>query len=250
MVASLAGLILVLQSPPPEVDLRVEAWSARLSGSMKFDEKPAVGDRVDLAGDLGADSGIMPAIQAHLTWGSDRFSLGAARLLWESEETLDRARRWNESLFAAGEDVGTRVDLFEGDLAYERKFAIANDFDLWAGVVARYLRLEAVLESPSQGRDDDHLVTFSPAFRLTAAWTPASAVRVETEFEATSFSTSDVEVRGAGGTISAAWRLSTTIALRLGWQVENLKLVKDISLERNDFRARTGGLVFGLQLAW
>src|SRR5262245_16518598 len=217
---------------------------------MKFDEKPAVGDRVDLAGDLGVDPGIMPAIRAELTLGSDRFSLGAARLLWESEETFDRARRWNESLFMAGEEVETRIDLFEGELAYERKFAIADDFDLWAGAAARYLRLEAVLESPGQGHDDDHVVTFAPALRFTAAWTPAAAVRIEARFEATSFSTSEVEVRGGAGTVSAAWSVSPFFALRLGWRMENLKMTKDISQEKNDFRARVDGLVFGVDLAW
>src|SRR5262245_66581725 len=103
---------------------------------MKFDEKPAVGDRVDLAGDLGVDPGIMPAIRAELTLGSDRFSLGAARLLWESEETFDRARRWNESLFMAGEEGGSRIDLFEGELAYGRQFDIASSIDIWVGEAA------------------------------------------------------------------------------------------------------------------
>ncbi|HZL72257.1 MAG TPA: hypothetical protein VFC86_07345 [Planctomycetota bacterium] len=250
MVASLAGLLLALQSPPAEIDLRVEAWFARVSGSMKFDEKPAVGDRVDLEDDLGVGSGFMPDLRARLTLGSDRFSVGAVRLLWTSEETLDRTRRWNESLFPAGEEVDSRIDLFEGDLAYERRFAIANGFDLWAGVAARYLRLEAVLESPTQGRDDDHLVSFAPAARLTAEWALAPAVRIETEIEATSFSSGDFEIRGAAGTVSAAWSVSPSFALRAGWRMENLRMTKDISLEKNDFRARIDGLVFGAELAW
>ena len=217
---------------------------------MQFDEKPAIGDRVDLESDLGVSSGFMPDLRARITLGSDRFSLGAVRLLWESEETPDRARRWNESLFAAGEEVESRIDLFEGDLSYERKFAIANDFDIWAGVTARYLRLEAVLESPSQGRDDDHLVSFAPAVRLSVEWTLATALRFEAEVEATALSTGDFEIRGGAGTLSVTWSPASSLALRLGWRMENLRMTKDISLEKNDFRARVDGAVFGVELSW
>ena len=217
---------------------------------MKFDEKPAVGDRVSLRDDLGFQNEFVPRVRARLTKCADRFSLSMGRLAATSEETLEHDRRWNESQLTAGEEVRTRIDLFQGDLAYQRRVLEAGDIELWAGAAARYVRLEAIIHSSSQGSDDDHAITFAPAVRVTAGWAPASSLRIEGELEATSLPSSDFEVRGGAGAISATWRLSTSISLRLGWRLESLKLTKDISLERNDFRARVEGVVFGVEFAW
>lgn len=242
-----ASFFVAVQSSSPEFDVRIEAWHARVSGSMKFDEKPAVGDRVDLRGDLGAGSEIMPALKAAVSAGDNRFSIGALRIRWESEETLDRDRRWNESSFPAGEEVRTRFDLFEGDLAWQRRVVGTEGLDLWAGLAARYLRLEAVLNSPSQGRDDDHTITFAPAARLGGRWIAGSNIGLRAGLEVTYLDTSEMEVRGMAGAVAAEWSPGKSLSLSVGWRTESLRMTKDNSLERNDLRFHGDGVHAGVQ---
>ena len=242
-------LLLALQAPP-EFETRLSFRYAALSGSMAFDEIPAVGDRVDLEEDLGMGAAIVPALSFIVPVGRDRFSIALSRAQWEGEETLSRSRRWNESLFPAGETVESRLDWFEGTLAYEREFEISGEIDVAAGVAVRYLRLEAVLESPSQGRDDDHLITFAPGVRVAAVWEVHPRLRFEGVLDVSAWGGGDYDVRGVEAEVAAAWRLTDAISLRAGWASESWRLVKDLSVERNEASLRSSGPALGLDVRW
>ncbi|MBI2933019.1 MAG: hypothetical protein HYY16_15350 [Planctomycetes bacterium] len=229
-------------------DACLEGWYGRVAGEMNFDEKPAVGDTVEFAQGLGARAFVAPLLETGVRFGPHRVSAGVERVVFRTREVLDRDRRWNETLWGAGETVETKFDVMEVRLGYDHALFDENGFALAAGLGARYVRHEIVLSSEAHGRDDDHVVALVPSLLARPRWRLSSAVELAGMLELSFLRTGDFDLAAFTVEMRAGWNVAEALTLWAGYRIEWLDVTKDVSLEKNAIAWVFDGLTFGADL--
>lgn len=207
-----------------EVRLELEAEGPQLLGRMKFDEKPASGDSLDLSRDLGMDDfTFSPGAGAGVGWEDDRLEVRVKRRDFRSEKILSGDRRFNETLFSAGEEVRTRIAWTELRAGWERAVWESGFGTVSAGAAARHFTISAELSSPGRGGDEDHLGALLPevsvGMRGKSPWEGELEVAVTPQFSAFGLRASAVR-----GLLAARLPFLEGVALSAGFRYERLNL--------------------------
>ncbi len=232
-----------------EVDVSLEAGLRRLNGTMRFDEAPAAGNRLHLD-DLGmTDWEPTARVDTGATFGFHRVhaSLGGFRA--EGNDVLEAPKRWNETLFNAGERVTSRLDFMDlliGWTTYAGG-AIGDEITQIAvipnvGLSLRYARAHWELASSAQGTDDDNLSALWPQaeFHLKIYYMSPVAVRADIAFGG--IDAKDLEVWSGSASVGIGYDAGTVHASVL-WQEESLSFLSTRGIQRNRMRWGWDGLV-------
>ena len=215
----------------------VGAWW--IDGSIRFDEKPAVGDRLDVRDDLDwSDPAVRFGVGLNLS--ADRhvagFSVGWAR--FRGSTRFDAPTIWNESLFPPGAAVRTRMDVFDSSVDYRYAVADADALRIEAGVSARYLRFHLETRTPSLPDDDDNLGAFVPGLDARALWRLGAGVTAEGGLSGTAFSASGLRARTWTVRIGARWKASSAVEIGIGVEGGALSLTSEDPRQRNEIDLR------------
>jgi hypothetical protein len=232
-----------------EIGVELETDLALPRGSLRFDERPARGDRLDLASDLGA-GGLRPSAAGRATaaFEDETFEIGLRAFEFRGRETFSRDARFNETLFSAGEEVDSVFRIQSARLAWDHRFESTAEGTFHAGLEVRYWRIEVVLSSDARGRDDDHMGTAAPlvraGFELPLG---GGAVRTRLRSYGTLWKLDDRSVRVLGGEASVAvpWETAET---GLAVFAERADLLNTDRIQRNELKLGTFGV--GVSIAW
>ncbi len=224
------------------------AWEIP-EGSLRFDERPERGDRVDLGSDLDAEvahpgGGIEISGRA----GGTRVGVFLAAHRFEGRAALDRPRRFNETLFGAGEVVETRLRIEEAGVRWEEDLYGGPGFRLWGGLGARYWRIEALLASEAHGRDADHMGTAAPELRAGGEIRAAWGGRVRAALFGTCVRIGGRTVQTYGAEAAAGFEGGGSWALEAGYRCEEWEVVNRDRIQRNRLGLGVGGPWVGLEI--
>jgi len=239
-------LALALALGLQDIEIRLTAAAPRFRGSMTFDEQDADGNRFTVKPGVEA----VPAIEVALVDGSNRFYLEARRLALSGRQTLDEPRRWNETLFPAGDTVDMRFDWDRIRLGVETGGAVEEGayFFLVGGL--RYDILRFVLDSDSQGEDDDTIGVVSVDYGLKFLGTMAPTAKIEMELRGIQSNLLEDTLNGFSGALRVRWEPARGLALMVGYEAESLWVEKVTHAENNRLSYDAGGPVAGLVLTF
>jgi hypothetical protein len=254
--AATFGLLLLAsgaaQEAGPErlaIGVELEADLALPRGSLRFDERPARGDRLELSSDLGA-GGLRPSAggRASVAFEDETFEFGGRAFEFRGRTTLSRDARFNETLFSAGEEVDSVFRIQTARLAWDHRFESIAEGTFHAGLEVRYWRLEVVMSSDARGRDDDHMGTAAPLVRAGFERPLGDgAIRLRVHGYATVWKLDDRSVRVLGGEASLAVSWG---AAEAGPAVfaERADLLNRDRIQRNELELEAFGV--GASIAW
>jgi hypothetical protein len=253
--AALGLLLLASQAAPEpgrgrfEIGVDLEADIALPRGSLRFDERPARGDRLDLNSDLGA-GGARPSAEVRATAAleCDTWELGLRGFEFRGRETFSRDARFNETLFSRGEEVDSVLRLQSVRLSWDHGFESTAGAAFHAGLEVRYWRIEVVMSSDARGRDDDHMGTAAPLARAGLELPVGNgAARLRLRSYGTAWKLGDRSVHVFGGEASIDVPCGAA-AIGLAFFAERAGLLNTDRIQRNELELETLGA--GVSVAW
>jgi hypothetical protein len=239
-------IVLVLAAALQDVEARVSASASRFKGSMTFDERGQEGNRVDFEPDLG----IVPGIEVSGWARPHRWYLEARRIALSGRETLEEDRRWNETLFSAGETVDMNFNWTRIRLGFEFAGSSGDSAFFGFGFGLRYDILRFALKSPAHGEDDDAIGVVSVEYGVVLRGAFARNAEIEAEFRGIYTDLLSDESSGAAAAMRVRWTPFPGAALFLGCEWEELSVVKDERTERNRLRYVAMGPMVGLAISF
>lgn len=247
--AFLAGVAALAGDEGVRIEVGARASWEIPQGSLRFDERPERGDRLEVGSDLDAERARLGG-RMEIAGGRGGTRVGAflAAHRFEGRAALDRPRRFNETLFGAGEGVETRLGIEEVGLSWEEDLSAPPGVRLWGGVGVRYWRIEALLASAAHGRDADHMGTAAPELRAGGEIRAGWGGRIRAAFFGTyvRIGGRTVEAFGAEGAVGlqggASW------SLEAGYRHEEWELVNRDRIQRNRLGLGVGGPWVGVEV--
>jgi hypothetical protein len=227
-----------------DVDVRLSASRPRIRGSMVFDEKPALGNRVE----FDPDPEAVPALEVSLRWPGFWMVLEARKIELSGRETFGRSRRWNESLFAAGEVVDIKLDWTRMRVGLEWPAVEEGPWSFAAGFAIRYDLLRTVLESAVQGEDDDTIGAVTLEAVLRPRWRLGPSLATEGVVRFSRLKGFEDVQRSGTAAFALTWEPAVGVGFTLGFEAEVFSVTKNTSLERNHLRYSAVTPMAGLAL--
>jgi len=240
------SFVFVLAAALQEVEVRTSATRTGFSGSMTFDEREERGNGVDFS----PDAGIVPGIEFIYWDRPHRMFLDVRRLALSGRETLDEERRWNETLFAAGETVHMRFNWDRVRLGIEIATKIDDSAFLTGIGALRYDIMRFMLDSDAHDKDDDTIGVLSVEGGVGFRGTISRDWLIEVDVR---FIYSDLladESAGAAGGLRIRWRPEPRVEISAGFELEGLTVLKDERTERNRLSYLAGGPSLGLAITF
>ncbi|HKS16048.1 MAG TPA: hypothetical protein VJU16_01990 [Planctomycetota bacterium] len=222
-------ILLALAAALQDVEIRATSAYPNFTGSMTFDELHQQGNRVDFE----PDTGVVPGLEINVWDWPHRFFLEARHLTLSGRETLDADRRWNESLFAAGETVDIRYDWDRVRLGFEIGCHVEERAYFTVVGALRYDIMRFELESPARGEDDDTIGVVAAEWGVGFRAAFARHWEIDMDFRAIYTDLFSDKSAGAAGGVRIRWRPHPRIAITVGFEGEELSVVKDERDERN-----------------
>lgn len=226
------------------VELRAEAAVRWIDGDVRFDERPARGDRLDARGDLGwTEASVVPSLGVAVSL--DRHVLDASYQSTRFRGTafFSQPKQWNETFFPPGRQIRTRFYFEEADLDYRFKVVDGMPLRLEAGVSGRYVRITMKMDA-----DDDHMGLFIPELAARAAWAFLPGLEAEARVSGTAFSVTGLRARTATLRLGLQWAFAPTASVGVAFDAALFHVISRGGIQRNeiDLRGISPGLSFEL----
>lgn len=231
------------------VEPRAEAGAWWIDGAIRFDEKPAVGDRLEVRDDLGWDDpSFRPELGLDLVLDRHTLGLSVAYARFLGTSHFDQPTRWNESLFPPGAPVRWRMEVLDSSLDYRFRVLDGSPLRLEAGISARYWRFHLEAETPSLPIDDDNLGAFIPELDLRGMLALSDGVQGVLGLSGMAFTASGLSARSFAIRAAVEWSISSSLILGISGECALLKLISEDPRQRNEIDLR--GVQVAPSLAW
>jgi hypothetical protein len=216
-------------------EVRAEAGAAWIDGTVRFDERPLRGSRLDIRDDLDwTGPAIVPG--AGLGVSIDRHVLGVSLRIshYHGHAAFGAPTTWNETVFAAGDRVRTELQIFDATVDYRYWILDESRLRLAAGVSGRYVRMHLEL-----GDDDDNLGAFVPELEIRAGWEFVPRLSAEARVAGFAYSVSNLRAGSASARLGLRWQASPSFAAALSFEAGLFHVISTGGIQRNEVDLRS-----------
>jgi hypothetical protein len=146
--------------------------------------------------------------------------------------------------------IDPRLDIRRCAVGYERRLIGPDPVEVAVGLRATYQQLAVTIESPSIGKDDDHLGVFAPALDGRLRWPLGPGIAVEASGGAAWISAGSNTVRGWAAALALQGSPVPALLVSAGYRIETLDLEREDARETNAARLRFRGPGVELRVAF
>jgi hypothetical protein len=245
------ALLLVLFAGAQDVEFGVgaDAFYLKTTGTMKFDERPVVSDRLDLEDDLGHHHrDFQVGVHVLVSGAGHRGLLGFERWRMSWRHSLDQPAIFDGIAFPAGEPVRNRVALDRTKAQYDYELVGSQDGRVRIGIRAEYWLIEQVMETPTVGFVDDHLGTFilEPVVSATAG--PFAGFSVDADLAGIVYQVLRHRVQTYEVKIAVRWSPTTFLDLSAGFRYGRYRFLDVDSMQHNEVAWVSSGPVASVEV--
>lgn len=216
-------------------EVRAEAGAVWIDGTLRFDERPLRGDRLDVRNDLDwTGPAFVPGIGVNVSIG--RHVLGVSLRVSEftGHAEFDAPTTWNETVFAAGDRVRTELQIFDSAVDYRYWIVDESRLRLAAGVSGRYVRMHLEL-----GSDDDNLGAFVPELEVRAGWEFLPRLSAEARAAGFAYSVSNLRAASGSARLGLRWQASSSFAAAAEVEAGVFHVISSGGIQRNEVDLRS-----------
>ncbi len=218
-----------------DIEVGVDAYYLKTTGTLQFDERPITSDRLDIEEDLGRHRfDLQGGLHARLSEGPHRALIGYER--WRSmwHHAMEEPLVFDGRTIPPNESIQHSLDVDRWKAAYDHRVLSGDAAELRAGLRAEYWFLGQIMDTPSLGRVDDHLGTVVLEPAVSAVFGPFGGFRIEADVAGVYYRFRDQSVRTFEAHATARWSPTPFLEISLGLRIGFYRFINIDPRQRNE----------------